>query len=72
MFAKHCFDMDYNTELTNKQMPELSVYVQGPPAPTNLSDTFSFEFALVQCFNIINTLSHFKYSTQNFSSQIVS
>ena len=35
VFAKHRFDIGYNTELKIKLTPEhpLPVYVQGPPAP---------------------------------------
>ena len=40
VFAKHRFDVGYNTELKIKLTPEhpLPVYVQGPPAPIHLRD----------------------------------
>ena len=64
-FAKRRFDVGYNTELKIKLTPEhpLPVYVQGPPAPIHLRDEILVELALLQCFNIITTLSHSKYSS---------
>ena len=40
VFAKHRFDVGYNTEQKIKLIPEhpLPVYVQGPPAPIHLRD----------------------------------
>ena len=68
MFAKHRFDVGYNTELKIKLTPEhaLPVYVQGPPAPIHLRDEILVELALLQYFNIITTLSHSKYSSPIF------
>ena len=68
MFAKHLFDVGYNTELKIKLTPEhpFPVYVQGPPAPIHLRDEILIELALLQCFNIITTLSHSKYSSPIF------
>ena len=68
VFAKHRFDVGYNTELKIKLTPEhpLPVYVQGPPAPIHLRDEILVELALLQCFNIITTLSHSKYSSPIF------
>ena len=68
VFTKHRFDVDYNRELKFKLTPEhpLPVYVQGPPAPIHLLDEILIELALVQCFNILTTLSHSKYSTPIF------
>ena len=66
--AKHRFDVGYNTELKIKLTPEhpLPVFVQGPPAPIHLPDEILVELALLQCFNIITTLSHSKYSSPIF------
>ena len=68
MFAKHCFDVGYNTELKIKLTPKhpLPVYVQGPPAPIHPRDEVLIELALLQKFNIITTLSHSKYSSPIF------
>ena len=68
VFAKHRFDVGYNTELKIKLTPahQLPVYVQGPPAPIHLRDEILVELALLQYFNIITTLSHSKYSSPIF------
>ena len=62
-FAKHGFDVGYNTELKIKLLPEhpLPLYVQGPPAPIQLRDEILVELALLQYFDNITTLSHSKY-----------
>ena len=53
VFAKLCFDVDYNTELKIKLTPEhpLPVYVQGPPAPIHFRDENLVELALLQHYN---------------------
>ena len=68
VFAKHRFDVGYNTELRIKLTPEhpLPVYLQGPPAPIHLRDEILVELALLQYFNNITTLSHSKYSSPIF------
>ena len=68
MFAKHRFDIGYNTELKIKLTPEhpLPLYVQGPPAPIHLRDEIQVKLALLQNFNIVTTLSHSKYSSPIF------
>ena len=50
VFAKHRFDVGYNTELEIKLTPEhqLPVYVQGTPAPVHLRDKILVQFALLQ------------------------
>ena len=67
-FAKHRFDVDYNTDLKIKLTPEhpLPVYVQGPLAPIHLRVEILVELALLKYFNIITTLSHSKYSSPIF------
>ena len=69
VFAKHRFDVGYNTELKVKLTPSnpLPVYVQGPPAPIHLRDEILIELALLQYYNIITTLSHSKYSSPIFA-----
>ena len=68
VFVKHRFDVGYNTELKIELTPKhpLPVYVQGPPAPIHLPYQIVFELALLQCFNIITTPSHSKYSSPIF------
>ena len=68
VFAKHCSDVGYNTELKFKLTPEqpFLVYVQGPPARIHLRDEILVELALLQYFNNITTLSHSKYSSPIF------
>ena len=68
VFAKHRFDVGYNTELKIKLTPEhpLPVYVQGPPAPIRLRDEILVELAFLQYFNIITTHSHSKHSSPIF------
>ena len=68
VFAKHCFDVGYSTELKIKLTPghPFPVYVQGPPAPIRLRDEILVELALLQYFNFITTLSHSKYSSPIF------
>ena len=69
VFAKHRFDVGYNTKLKIKLTPSnpLPVYVQGPPAPIHLRDEILIELALLQYYNIITTLSHSKYSSPIFA-----
>ena len=57
VFAKHRFDVGYNTELKIQSTPEhpLHVYVQGPPAPIHLRDEILVELALLRYFDIITT-----------------
>ena len=50
VFAKHRFEVSYNTELKSKLTPELPVYVQGPPAPIHLRDEILIELALLENF----------------------
>ena len=68
MFAKHCFDVGYNTELKIKLTPKHPppVYVQGSTAPIHLCDEILIELALLHYFDIIITLSHSKYSSPIF------
>jgi len=65
VFAKHRFDVGYNTELKIKLTPEyaLPVYFQGLPAPIHVRDEILVELALIQYFDIVTTLSHSKYSS---------
>ena len=62
IFAKHRFDVGYNTELKIKLTPEhnLPVYVQSPQTPIHLRDELTVELALMHYYNLITTLSHSK------------
>ena len=68
VFAKHRFDVVYNTKSKIKLTPahQLPVYVQGPPAPIHLRDEIMGELALLQYSNIITTLSHSNSSSPIF------
>ena len=50
IFAKHRFDVGYNTELKVRLTPahDLPVYVQSPPTPVHLRDEILVELALMQ------------------------
>ena len=65
VFAKHWFDVGYDTELNIELTPDhpLLLYVQGHPGPIHLRDETLNELALLQLLNIMKTLSHFKYSS---------
>ena len=54
VFAKHRFDVGYNTELKIKLTPKhpLPVYVQGPPAPIHLRDENLVELAILYFLTI--------------------
>ena len=69
IFAKHRFDVGYNTELKIKLTPEhdLPVYVQGPPTPIHLRDELHVELALMHYYGLITTLSQSKYSSPLFA-----
>ena len=69
VFAKHCFDVSYNTELKIKLTTSnpLPVYVQGPPAPIHLRDEGLIELALLQYYNLITSLPHSRYSSPIFA-----
>ena len=58
VFAKHRFDVGYNTELKVKLTPahDLPVYVQSPPTPIHLRDEILVELALMQYFSIVTLL----------------
>ena len=71
IFAKHRFDVDYNTELKIKLTPEhnLPVYVQSPQTPIHLRDELTVELALMHYYNLITSLSHSKYSSPIFAQR---
>ena len=71
IFAKHRFDVGFNTELKIKLTPEheLPVYVQSPQMPIHLRDELLVELALMHYYNLITTLSHSKYSSPIFAQR---
>ena len=71
IFAKHRFDVGYNTELKIKLTPEhnLPVYVKSPLTPIHLRDELVVELALMHYYNLITTLSHSKYSSPVFAQR---
>ena len=68
MFAKHRFDVGYNTELKTKLTPEhpLPVYVQSPPALFHLRFAILVGLALLRFFNVVSTLSQSRYRSPFF------
>ena len=69
IFAKHRFDVGYNTELKVKLTPALNlpVYVQSPPTPILLRDEILVELALMHSNGIVTLLPSSKYSSPIFS-----
>ena len=59
IFAKHRFDVGYNTDLKIKLTPERSIpiYEQGPPTPVHLRNELQVELALMHYYGLITTLS---------------
>ena len=71
IFAKHRFDVGYNTELKVKLTPahDLPVYVQSPPTPIHLRDEILVELALMQYYAIVTVLPNSKYSSPIFAQR---
>ena len=71
IFAKHRFDVGYNTELKIKLTPEHNspVYVQSPLTPIHLRNELIVELALMHYYGLITTLSHSKYSSPVFAQR---
>ena len=71
LFAKHRFDVGYNTELKVKLTPahDLPVYVPSPPTPIHLRDETSVELALMQYYGIVTLLPNSKYSSPIFAQR---
>ena len=64
IFAKHRFDVGYNSDQAEHQRP---LYTQGPPTPIQLRNELTVELALMHYFGLITTLSHSKYSSPLFA-----
>ena len=71
IFAKHCFNVGFNTELKVKLTPahDLPVYVQSPPTPIQLRDEILVELALMQYYGIVTLLPDSKYSSPIFAQR---
>ena len=71
IFAKHRFNVGYNTELKVKLTPahDLPVYVQSPPTPILLRDEILVELALMQYYGIVTLLPNSKYSSPIFAQR---
>ena len=71
IFAKHRFDVGFNTELTIKLTPDTDkpVYTQSAPTPIHLRDELLVELALMQYYNILTTLIQSKYSSPMFAQR---
>ena len=69
IFAKHRFDVGYNSDLKIKLKPEHTrpLYTQGPPTPIHLRHELTVELALMHYYGLITTLSHSKYSSPLFA-----
>ena len=71
IFAKHRFDVGYNTELRVKLTPahDLPVYIQSQPTPIHLRDEILVELALMQYYGIVTLLPNSKYSIPIFAQR---
>ena len=71
LFAKHRFDVGYNTEMKIKLTPshDLPVYMQSPNTPIHLREELLIELALMQYYNLITTLTHSKYGSPIFAQR---
>ena len=69
IFAKHRFDVGYNSDLKIKLKPEHTrpLYTQGPPTPIHLRHELTVELVLMHYYGLITTLSHSKYSSPLFA-----
>ena len=69
LFAKHRFDVGYNTEFKVKFTPthDIPVYVQSPPTPIHLRDEILVELALMQKYGSLTLLPNSKYSSPIFA-----
>ena len=69
IFAKHRFDVGYNSDLKIKLTTEHQrpLYTQGTPTPIQLRNELTVELALMHYFGLIATLSHSNYSSPLFA-----
>ena len=71
IFAKHRFDVGYNTELKVKLTlaKYLPVYVQSSETPFHLRDEILVELALMQYYGIVTLLPNSKYSSPKIAQR---
>ena len=71
IFAKHRFEVGYNTDLKKKLTPERSIpiYEQGPPTPVHLRNQLQVELALMHYYGLITTLSQSRDSSPLFAQR---
>ena len=71
IFAKHRFDVGYDTELKMKLTlaHDLPVYVRSPPTPIHLRDEILVELALMQYYGRMTLLPNSKYSSPIFAQR---
>ena len=69
IFAKHRFDVGYNTELKVKWTPlhDIPVYVQSPTTPIHLRHETLVELALMQYYGLVTLLLNSRYSSPIFA-----
>ena len=69
IFAKHRFDVGYNSEIIMKLTPEhvQPAYTQSPPKPFHLREELQVQLALLQYIGIITSLNHSKYGSPIFA-----
>ena len=69
-FAKHRFDVGYNTDLKIKLTPKsILIYAQGPPTPIHIRKELQVELALMHYYGLIKTLSQSRYSNPLFAQR---
>ena len=71
IFAKHRFDVGYNTDLKIKFTPERSIpiYEQGHPRPIHLRKKLQVDLALMHYYGLITTSSQSRYSSPLFAQR---
>ena len=71
IFAKHRFDVGYNTDLKIKLTPErnIPIYKQGPPMPIHPRNELQVELALMLYYGLITILSQARYSSPLFAQR---
>ena len=71
IFARHRFDIGFNSEFTVKLTPtdERAAYSQSLPTPVHLKDDITVELAMLHKYGIITTLTHSKYASPIFAQR---
>ena len=70
VFAKHRFDVGYNTDLKIKLTPEsIPIYEQGSLTPVHLRNELQVELALMHYYGLITALSQSRFSSPLFAQR---